>query len=40
MDIRITLTRSDETLIGIAFLTDYRVELDYTACTLTIEKTP
>jgi len=40
MDIRITLTRSEETLIGTAFLTGYRVEIDYTARTLTIEKTP
>jgi clan AA aspartic protease len=38
LDIAITLTRSEDTLIGTAFLTGYRVVLDYSAHTLSIEK--
>jgi predicted aspartyl protease len=40
MDIAITLTRSDDVLIGTAFLAGYRVELDYAARTVSIEKVP
>src|SRR5215467_13892656 len=37
MDIAITLTRSEDTLIGTAFLTGYRLVLDYSARTVSIE---
>jgi clan AA aspartic protease len=40
MDIAITLTRSEDVLIGTAFLAGYRVELDYVARTVSIEKVP
>jgi len=36
--VEITLTRSEDTLIGTAFLTGYRVELDYATRTIRIEK--
>jgi clan AA aspartic protease len=39
-DVDILLTRSEETLIGTAFLTGYRVELDYSASTVRIERVP
>ena len=38
-DVHIMLTRSEDTLIGTAFLTGYRVELDYPTSTVRIEKT-
>ena len=38
--IEITLTHSEDTLIGTAFLTGYRVELDYVARTVSIEQVP
>lgn len=38
MDVTITLTRSEDVLIGTAFLAGYRVELDYVARTVSIEK--
>ena len=37
-NIEITLTHSEDTLIGTAFLTGYRVELDSSARTVSIEK--
>ena len=40
MNIRLTLTDSEDALIGTAFLTGYRVELDYSTSTIRIEKTP
>ncbi len=39
MNIRLTLTDSEDALIGTAFLTGYRVELDYPTSTISIEKT-
>ena len=39
MHIRLTLTDSEDALIGTAFLTGYRVELDYPTSTISIEKT-
>lgn len=38
--IEMTLTRSEDTLIGTAFLTGYRVELDYATHTVRIEQVP
>lgn len=40
MDIPILLTRAEDTLIGTAFLTGYRVDLDYVVGTIRIERTP
>lgn len=40
MDIAITLTRSEDVSIGTAFLTGYRVEFDYSASTVRIERVP
>jgi clan AA aspartic protease len=37
-DVRVILTRSEDTLIGTAFLADYRVQLDYSARTVQIER--
>lgn len=39
-DVTITLTRSEDVLIGTAFLAGYRVELDDVARTISIEKVP
>ena len=38
-EVEITLTHSEDTLIGTAFLTGYRVELDYSTNIVRIEKT-
>ena len=38
--IEMTLTHSEDTLIGTAFLTGYRVELDSAARTVSIEHVP
>ena len=40
MDVTITLTRSEDVLIGTALLAGYRLELDYVARTISIEKVP
>ena len=40
MEVAITLTRSEEALIGTAFLAGYRVELDSVASTVRIENVP
>jgi clan AA aspartic protease len=40
MDIEILLTRSEDVLIGTAFLKGHVVQLDYNANTVRIEKTP
>ncbi len=40
MDIEILLTRSEDVLIGTAFLKGHVVRLDYKANTVTIEKAP
>lgn len=39
-DVDILLTRSEETLLGTAFLTGYRIELDYPPSTVRIERVP
>ena len=38
-EVEITLTHSEDTLIGTAFLTGYRVELDYSTNIVRLEKT-
>ena len=40
LEVEILLTRSEDTLIGTAFLEGYRIEIDYPTSTVRIERVP